>query len=121
MKALVPLLLLTACAATASEGTVGAVFLRDRDTHTLLVKDAPVGGAAANAGLEAGDEVVMIDGFYTRELSSKDVRVKLRGEVGSTVRLTVVRKADEVHHIVVTRAERGERHPPPPREERISE
>lgn len=114
------LLLLAACA-TASEGTVGAVFVRDRETRALVVKDAPIGGAGALAGLATGDQVLMIDGVYARDLSAKDIRAKLRGEIGSTVRLTVVRNGDEVHHVVITRAERGERHPPPPREERISE
>jgi carboxyl-terminal processing protease len=103
-------------------GSVGAVFIRDRDTRSLRVRDAPEGGAGARAGLLPGDQILMIDGVYVRDLASKDVRAKLRGEVGTTVKLTVVRNGDEVHHLIVTRAELGERRaPPPPREERISE
>ena len=63
-----------------------------------------------------------IDGWYVKDLDAKEVREKLRGDVGSTVRLTVVRKGDEVRHVRVTRRELGDRlPPPPPREERISE
>ncbi len=62
----------------------------------------------------------MIDGWYVKGMTAKDIRAKLRGEVGSTVRLTVVR-GDEVHHLRVRRGALGERRVAPPREERIGE
>jgi carboxyl-terminal processing protease len=114
------LLVATGCGGT-SVGSVGAVFGRDNDTHTVVVREAPAGAAGAKAGLLPGDHVLMIDGWYVRDLSAKDVRAKLRGEVGSTVRLTVVRNGNEVFHLRVKRGELGERRPPPPREERIAE
>jgi carboxyl-terminal processing protease len=103
-------------------GSVGAVFGRDSETRALVVRDVPVGAAASKAGLLPGDQVLMIDGWYVKDLDAKDVRAKLRGDVGSSVQLTVVRNGDEVRHVKVTRRELGERRaPPPPREERISE
>jgi C-terminal processing protease CtpA/Prc len=111
---------LVACGGASGPGSVGAVFGRDSETRALVVREAPPGAAAEKAGLQPGDEVVMIDGWYVRDMSGKDVRAKLRGEVGSTVRLTVVR-GDDVRHVRVLRGALGERHPPPPREERISE
>jgi carboxyl-terminal processing protease len=116
-----PLTLCVGACGGSAPGSVGAVFGRDNETRQLVVRDAPAGGAAERAGLAPGDQVLMIDGVYVRDLAARDVRAKLRGEVGTTVRLTVVRNGDEVHHLVVTRAELGERHPPPPREERIAE
>jgi C-terminal processing protease CtpA/Prc len=64
----------------------------------------------------------MIDGWYVKDLDAKTIREKLRGDVGSSVRLTVVRNGEEVHHLRVVRRELGERPAaPPPAEEKISE
>jgi C-terminal processing protease CtpA/Prc len=112
---------LSACGGGSGVGSVGAVFTRDSETRTLVVREAPASAAAGRAGLLAGDQVLMIDGLYVRDMSSKDVRARLRGAAGSTVRPTVVRGEDEVHHVQVRRGEMGERRPPPPREERIAE
>jgi carboxyl-terminal processing protease len=101
-------------------GTVGAVLGRDNETRALHVREVPAGLAAEQAGLLAGDEIVMIDGLYVKDLAAADVRAKLRGEPGSTVDLTVVR-GDQVKHVKVTRGAMRERRPPPPREERIAE
>jgi carboxyl-terminal processing protease len=97
---------------------VGAVFGRDRETRALVVREAPEGAGADKAGLEAGDEVVMIDGFYVKDLSPREIRERLRGDVGSTVKLTVVRGADDVRHVEVRREALGAHHTAP-REERI--
>jgi carboxyl-terminal processing protease len=103
-------------------GSVGAVFGRDSDTRALVIRDAPEGAAAARAGLQAGDQIVMIDGFYVKDLDSKAIREKLRGDVGTSVHLTVVRNGDEIRHVRIVRRELGDRAaPPPPKEERISE
>ncbi len=111
------------CAAgcgASGPGTVGAVLGRDNETRALHVRDVPPGLGAEQAGLRPGDEIVMIDGLYVKDLGSADVRAKLRGDPGSTVALTVVR-GDEVRHVKVTRAPMRERRPAPPREERIAE
>jgi C-terminal processing protease CtpA/Prc len=102
-------------------GSVGAVFGRDKETRALVIREAPTGAGAEKAGLAEGDEVLMIDGFYVKDLTAKEVRAKLRGDVGSTVKLTVLRGADDVRHVEVRRAALGEHHPAPPREERIAE
>jgi len=101
-------------------GSVGAVLGRDNETRALHVREAPEGLGAGKAGLLPGDEIVMIDGVYVRDLGADQVRAKLRGDAGSTVALTVVR-GDEVKHVTVTRAPMLARRPPPPREERIAE
>ncbi len=101
-------------------GSVGAVFGRDAETRELVVREAPPAAGAAEAGLLPGDEVLMIDGWYVLGMSAKDIRTRLRGDVGSTVRLTVVR-GSEVHHLAVRRGALGEHRAPRPREERIAE
>lgn len=89
--AVLALLLSTSSCGATVVGTIGAVLGRDNDDHALYVRDVPDGLAAAEAGLEPGDEIVMIDGVYVRSLATPELRTKLRGEVGSKVALTVVR------------------------------
>lgn len=82
-------LTLTACGGT-NHGTIGAL-LAQRADGTLLVRDAPIGLAAANAGVEAGDEILLIDGRDVRALSAEAIHQVLTGDVGSPVKLTLVR------------------------------
>jgi carboxyl-terminal processing protease len=112
--------LLAAGCGAGGTGSVGAVLGRDNETRALHVREVPEGLGAGKAGLLPGDEIVMIDGAYVRDLGAEQIRTKLRGEAGSTVALTVVR-GDEVRHVTVTRAPMRERRPAPPREERIAE
>lgn len=80
-----------ACGGHAT-GSVGAI-LGKREDGRLYVRDVPAGMGAAEAGLEPGDEIVAIDGRDVRGMDPDAVRAALRGEVGSTVILTVVRGA----------------------------
>ncbi len=105
----------------SSAGSIGAVLGRDNETRALYVRDAPPGLGAEKAGLLPGDEIVMIDGLYVKDMDATAIRARLRGEVGAAIRLTVVR-GSEVLHVRVVRAALGARRPPPPpREERITE
>lgn len=100
--ALPALFALAACAG-ASEGSIGAVLARDPGRGTLVVREAPLGLPAARAGLVEGDELLMIDGVYARDLDPAALRARLRGKVGTPVRLTVVR-GQEVYDLVLVRA-----------------
>ena len=46
---------------------------------------------SSKAGLEIDDEILAVDGHSVREMSQDDVRRALRGEVGSTMVLSVER------------------------------
>jgi C-terminal processing protease CtpA/Prc len=83
------------------------VFGRDNDTRALYVREVPAGLAAAGAGLLPGDQVVMIEGFYVRDLDAKSIHDKLRGDVGSTVALTILRGEEVIHVRVARGALRG--------------
>jgi C-terminal processing protease CtpA/Prc len=110
------------CAA-GGPGSVGAVLGRDNETRALHVREVPEGTSAGQAGLAPGDEIVMIDGVYVKDLGAAEIRAKLRGETGSEVALTVVRgvRGDEVRHVRVTRAPLRAPRAPAPREEKIAE
>lgn len=101
-------------------GSVGAVFGRDNETRALHVREVPEGAAAGRAGLAAGDEVVMIDGVYVRDLAAPEIRAKLRGDPGTEVALTVVR-GEQVRHVKLVRAPLGAARAKAPREEKIAE
>lgn len=90
---------LAGCAAQL--GTVGALLGRDPEGH-LVIRRVPPGLAAANAGLRAGDEVLLIDGQDVRELSEKEVYARLSGEPGTRVRLTLER-GDSILRVEVVR------------------
>lgn len=60
-----------------------------QSAHRLFIDSLPDDGAAARAGLRAGDEVVEIDGVAVREMDRPSVIMRLRGEVGTRVRLSV--------------------------------
>jgi carboxyl-terminal processing protease len=99
-------------------GSVGAVLGRDRETGALHVREAPEGLAAAEAGLLPGDQIKMIDGVLVDELDQTRIRAMLRGEVGTKVRLTILR-GDEVLHVELVRRAMGAAPPPADPEERF--
>jgi C-terminal processing protease CtpA/Prc len=107
------------CGGSAT-GSVGAILVRDNDTNALYVRDVPAGLPAQKAGILPGDEIVMMNGRYVRDLRAEQIRTLLRGEVGTTVELTVVR-GEEVHHMRVTRAGLRQPEPRTPRLETIAE
>ncbi len=102
------LFVLGACGASAASGSLGAVLGRDNDTGALYVRDVPEGLGADLAGLVPGDEIVMIDGYYVRDLDKRAITQRLRGDAGTNVDLTVLR-ADAVHRIRVKRTPLRER------------
>lgn len=67
------------------------------------MRDAPPGLGGAKAGLLPGDVIIAIDGEDVRDLSPDEVRDRLRGVVGTTVRLTVERDG-QILHATVERA-----------------
>ncbi len=78
-----------------STGTIGAL-LGQRPDGRLFVRAAPQHLAAAEQGVRAGDEILLIDGRDVRQMTEGDLHRALEGEVGKTVKLTLVRGRDIV-------------------------
>jgi C-terminal processing protease CtpA/Prc len=114
-------LVLAGCSGgTGGFATVGAVFGRDNDTRDVYVREVAEGLGAEDAGLSPGDQLLMIDGVFVRDLDPPAIRAKLRGEEGTTVALTVVH-GERVLHLHVQRRPARVHRPPPQKEERIVE
>jgi carboxyl-terminal processing protease len=76
------------------DSTNGKVFI------TEVVADSP----AERAELQAGDEIVLVDGQSTTRLTLQAVSQRLRGEEGSQVTLTISRNGGAPRSVVVSRA-----------------
>jgi S1-C subfamily serine protease len=98
---LVTTLFIGACG--PSRGTIGAVLARDSDGR-LFVREVPSGLAAERAGIEPGDEILLIDGRDARALGPSGVHEVLSGNVGEPVKLTLVRRG-EIVRVTLLRSE----------------
>ncbi|MDE7426436.1 MAG: S41 family peptidase [Muribaculaceae bacterium] len=87
-----------------SFGGVGVKFHILNDTIRLV--EIVAGGPAEEVGLLAGDRIIAVDNenFTGKDIDEKMVFSHLRGEIGTTVTLTVLRPADgTVRNYTVTR------------------
>ena len=72
-------------------GGVGIYIGMRRDTLTVLgtIENSP----AYSEGLQIGDNILMIDSTYTKNLTMKECTSLIKGELDSLVKLTVYRSA----------------------------
>ncbi|MDF2695393.1 MAG: uncharacterized protein K0S65_3776 [Labilithrix sp.] len=90
---------ISACASSAP-GTIGAALGQQTD-HRLFVRAVPPGQGAERAGLAIDDEILLVDGRDVRAMSQEDVRRAVRGDVGSTMVVTVLRGTEKLEIKVV--------------------
>jgi carboxyl-terminal processing protease len=93
----------------ASRGKFGGIGIKigvDRATGQVLVESPMVGTPAYEAGVQAGDIIVKIDGKSTQNMSLKDVVAHIQGEPGEKVVLSVLHEGEKkAVDIPITRAE----------------
>jgi len=86
-------------------GGIGAEIGIRKGILTVIapIKDSP----ADSAGVKAGDKILQIDDFGTADLALNEAVGKIRGEIGTKVRLTILRGEDseKPFEIVITRGE----------------
>jgi predicted metalloprotease with PDZ domain len=90
---LTSLVLLTgvAVACGPERGTIGALLGQSSDQR-LVLREVPADLAAGKAGLQPGDELILIDGRDVRDLDERGVHQALSGNVGDPVKLTLLRE-----------------------------
>jgi C-terminal processing protease CtpA/Prc len=82
-------------------GTIGAL-LGQRPDGRLFVRDTPKGLAASRQGILPGDEILLIDGRDVRQMGEHELYRNLSGDVGTTVKLTLIR-GDSVIRVTLAR------------------
>jgi C-terminal processing protease CtpA/Prc len=93
---LIPSLLVTSMLACAADrGTIGAM-LGQSDDRRLVLREVPPDLAAGKAGLQPGDELILIDGRDVRELDERGVHQALGGSVSEPVKLTLLRSGQVI-------------------------
>jgi S1-C subfamily serine protease len=80
---------------------IGAVLAPRREA--LVVVRVLPGGGAAEVGLSVGDAIVAIDGVAVADLGFTAAVERIRGEEGTTVRLTILRRDEEEEDVAVPR------------------
>ncbi|MGI8673376.1 MAG: S41 family peptidase, partial [Luteitalea sp.] len=88
-------------AAAPPAGTTGLALTRQYYLRVVAARD---GSPAARAGLHTGDYLRAIDGKSTRHMSVHEGEQRLRGPIGSTLTLTILRgSATDTHELKLTR------------------
>ncbi len=72
---------------------VGIQLSLDKETKNLVVVSPIEGSPASRAGVQPKDVIVAIDGNSTKGMSTEDAVKLIRGQAGTTVTLTLKRKA----------------------------
>jgi C-terminal processing protease CtpA/Prc len=95
----------------AEVGTIGALLGQKPDGR-LFVRETPRGLAAAREGLVPGDEILLVEGKDVRQMGEHELYRSLSGDVGTKVKLTVVR-GDGVLRVTLTRTPAPRQSRPP--------
>jgi C-terminal processing protease CtpA/Prc len=66
----------------------------------VLIERVASDGPSARSGLQIGDELLAIDNVPVSSMTEQDLRQRLPGDVGSTVRLRVRRDGSEREFVV---------------------
>ena len=75
---------------------VGIQLSLDKDTKELVVVSPIEGSPASRAGVQPKDVITAIDGKSTKGMSTEDAVKLIRGQAGTTVKLTLRRKGQPV-------------------------
>jgi len=79
------------------------IEVTQREGRTLVVSSID-GSPAARAGLSAGDAITHVDGVALQDMPLPQVIDRLRGEVGTEVRITVVPEGGQPRDVTLRRA-----------------
>ncbi|MEM9214228.1 MAG: S41 family peptidase [Cyanobacteria bacterium P01_F01_bin.150] len=88
---------------TAGELTgVGLQLVQDLETEDLIVIAPMEGSPAQKAGIQSQDRITAIDGVSTHTFDLEEAARRMRGQIGSHVKLTILRE-QESHSFEIVR------------------
>ncbi|MBD0335316.1 MAG: PDZ domain-containing protein [Cyanobacteria bacterium Co-bin13] len=82
---------------------VGLRLRRDTQTSKVFITDVAEGSPAQQAGLQPGDQLLLVDSQTTDRITIEGISQRLRGEEGSQVTLTVSRNGTAPRTVILTR------------------
>lgn len=82
---------------------IGVTIQAQEDESGFLIVGVTPGGPALEAGVQAGDLLVQVDGTDVRGMSTSEVRDLVKGKEGTTVSLSLLRLGDLVELMVERR------------------
>ncbi len=86
----------------SDQGTYDGLGAKTKTINGILTITEPLeGGAAFQAGLKAGDQVLEVNGLKTEGKTSEDLDRLVRGVVGTTINLTVKKYGESNQETVV--------------------
>lgn len=85
-------------------GGIGVMVEYNHQDETIMVATVYPDGPAAQAGFRVGDFVYAVNGKPISEIGYLNAVYEIRGEIGTTVSVTVLRDGEELE-LVATRAE----------------
>ena len=86
------------------EGEFSGVGIEISIKDKVLTVIAPLAGTPAEAaGIQAGDKILKIDGDSTEGITLSKAAMKIRGEIGTTVTLTVLHKDGTQEDVPIVR------------------
>ena len=75
-------------------GGIGAYISYDEDLQCCIIAGTTEGAPAERAGLREGDVIYKVDDIDAQGMDSSEVVTYVRGEVGTTVHLTLIRDGE---------------------------
>ena len=79
---------------SGSFGGIGVIVEYNDDDLTVMINEVMIGSPAEKAGIKVGDLVYAVDGMLVSEVGHRNAINYVRGEVGTTVRLTMLRDGE---------------------------
>ncbi len=83
---------------------VGMQLTLDEETQVITVVSPIKNSPAIEAGIQAGDQILEIDGVSTQGMTVEKAAEKIRGNVGTNVKLRINRPEDDEFDVTLTRA-----------------
>ncbi len=84
---------------------IGIQLGMEQKTKQLMVIEPIPNSPASEAGLQAGDHIVGIDGKATELMSLEQASAAIKGEVGTEVKLKIAREGKPAFEIAIARAQ----------------
>lgn len=82
---------------SGSFGGIGVVVRYDHENQSVIVETVYNDSPAEEAGLKKGDLLYAVDGQTIDDIGYQNIATYIRGEIGTTVEITVIRDGDKIN------------------------